>query len=170
MEKMPATMPPAPERHMHAWHDFPYALLSDPFGLFKRLGYEFDRSFPIPHKFDEIAKATWTPQVEMAMREDALVVRADLPGVKREDITTEIDGNMLTIKGERRTEHEEKTETKFRSERMYGGFWRSFRLPETADGAKAKAAFKDGVLEVVVPLEPKPEAKIRKLAIETHAK
>jgi HSP20 family protein len=112
-----------------------------------------------------MAKAAWSPQVEILEREGTIVLRADLPGLGKDDISVEIDGNVIAIKGERKTQSEERKEKYFRSERSYGSFYRSFRLPDGADVSKAKATFKDGVLEVEVPAPAEQTSPAKKLEI-----
>ncbi len=83
----------------------------------------------------------WTPQVEVFQRENQIVVRADLPGINKEDLKIEIDKNRLTLQGERKKESEEKGEGFYRSERSYGSFYRAIPLPEGAKTENAKAKF-----------------------------
>jgi HSP20 family protein len=95
----------------------------------------------------------WAPAVEVRERDSALVVSADLPGIDQKDVKVEVDNNMLVIQGERKRE-EEKTEGGFRrSERFYGTFYRAIPLPENAKPDQAKADFRNGVLEVTIPVE-----------------
>ena len=90
-----------------------------------------------------------------------LVVKADMPGLKREDIKVEITESELTVSGERKLEKEEKGKDVYRSERSYGSFFRSIALPEGAKVDLAKATVKDGVLEVKMPLTRIESAKRR---------
>jgi HSP20 family protein len=99
------------------------------------------------------------PRVELTDREDEYVVRAELPGVKRDDLTLELAGDVLTIKGEKRHEkHEEKGET-VRSEIAYGAYGRTIALPTGVDPEAVKAEFHDGVLEVHLPKVEKTERR-----------
>lgn len=154
---------------------------ADPFAYMRRLNDEFDRVFhgfgflrgfpgtglmETPREIAEVAKAAWSPQTELLEREGKLVVRIDLPGLTKKDVSVDVTDDMLTIKGERKQEKEEKTETTYRSERCYGSFYRSFRLPTGTDVTAAKALFKDGVLEIEMPAPPKPEERIKRLEIE----
>ncbi len=86
----------------------------------------------------------------MAEIDGKLTVRADLPGMEKDDINVEIKDNRLTIQGERKNELEEEKEGFYRSERSYGGFCRSLALPENANIDDANATFKNGVLEVTI--------------------
>jgi HSP20 family protein len=99
------------------------------------------------------------PQIEVARRDGKFVVRAELPGLKREDIEVEIAGGSLRLSGERQEDREERDGGFFRSERSYGKFSRSIPLPEGVTGDDARAEFKDGVLEVTMsaPHEKKKE-------------
>ena len=90
----------------------------------------------------------WSPQVEAFRRGENFVVRADLPGMKRDDVTLEVENNVLTISGERTDEHEEHRDGFYRSERSYGQFYRAIPLPEGVNTDQCEATFKDGVLEV----------------------
>jgi len=106
----------------------------------------------------------WYPSVDVSENEDEIKVEADLPGMKKEDIDVNIDGNLLTIKGERKKEEETEGEGYYRSERSYGTFQRTFTLPSNVDTEQVKAKFKNGVLSLSLPkLE---EAKGKKIEIE----
>ena len=94
------------------------------------------------------SQSMWSPQVEMFERDGKLVVRADLPGLNKDDVKVEVVDNALTISGERRSEHEEKREGYFRSERSYGSFFRQIPLPEGVNADNADATFNNGVLEI----------------------
>jgi HSP20 family protein len=114
----------------------------------------------------------WSPQVEMFERDGQLVLRADLPGLAKDDVKVELADNAVTIKGERRDEREEKREGFYSSERSYGKFYRRLPLPQGVNTEDARASFRDGVLEITMPA-PKAEAKTpRKLEIngETQPK
>ena len=101
--------------------------------------------------------------MDLVETETEFVLRADLPGLSDEDVSIEVEDNVLTISGERKAEHEERKEGYYRVERSFGRFSRSLTLPEGVDPEAVKASFEHGVLEVHVP---KPEArKPRKVAI-----
>ena len=106
-------------------------------------------------------ESLWTPQVEVAQRGDRFVVRADLPGVDKDDVDVEVDDNVLTISGERRDEQEEERNGIFRSERSYGSFYRAIPLPEGVNADECDAKFNDGVLEISLPL-PRHEQRTSK--------
>jgi HSP20 family protein len=141
------------------------------FPLFRRLGREidflFDR-FGLERNIFEPAETMWTPDVEMFQRGTDLVIRADVPGMKREDVTVEMTDGMLTLRGERKQEKEEKKEGYYRAERTFGSFLRTLPLPEGVKVEEAKAVMRDGVLEITVPTTKVAEKK-RTLAIEEPA-
>lgn len=112
--------------------------------------------------------AEWSPQIDVKEREGQLVVRADLPGLTRDDITVELTDDVLTIQGERKEEKKEEREGYFYSERSHGRFFRAVPLPEGADPTKATAAFQNGVLEVSIALPPAATPTARRL--EVHEK
>lgn len=109
--------------------------------------------------------ATWRPNIEAFQRGNEFVVRADLPGIEKDDVTVEIADEALTIHGERREEREEEREGFYRSERSYGTFYRSVPLPQGALADTAQANFKNGVLEVTVEAPPTSVSRGRKLEI-----
>ena len=99
----------------------------------------------------EDAFGAWAPPVDIFERKDHLVLRAEVPGVQKEDMDVRIENGVLTLHGERKQEVDVKEENAHRMERVYGAFTRSFSLPTTVDAAKVTATYKDGVLEVTVP-------------------
>lgn len=159
-----------------------------PFGMMRRMMDDMDRLFeniglgttttalaPVGalDAIDELtrlpalaAQAVWTPAIEVFERGNELVVRADLPGLKREDVNVEVDNGVLTISGERRSEYEEESpEGFYRSERIYGVFSRSIPLPEGVKEDQVKATFQDGVLEVTIPKPEGEQSRRRKINI-----
>jgi len=98
----------------------------------------------------------WVPAMDLVETEDHLVLKADLPGLSREDVNIEIKDGVLTVSGERRAEHQENSEGFYRVERAFGQFSRSMTLPDGIDAERVAAEFTDGVLEVRIP---KPEAR-----------
>lgn len=128
---------------------FGFPSLRSPFfanDLFKPSFSAFD-NFPFSG-VNEGFLNNWSPDVEMFEREGNLIVQADLPGMKKDDIKVEINENLLTIEGERKEDREERGEGFYRSERTYGSFCRQIPLPEGVKTENAKAEFKNGVLEV----------------------
>ena len=99
----------------------------------------------------ERAGTAWMPAVEVLQCDGKLVVRADVPGMSKDDIDVEIADGQLVISGERTQEHEEHRDDFYRTERVYGRFYRAIPLPERVEADKAQATFKDGVLEITIP-------------------
>lgn len=93
----------------------------------------------------------WNPAVDVYENDDAIIVKAELPGVDKDQITVDVEGRVLTIKGERKYENEVKEDSYYRRERSYGSFQRAFTLPDGADSDAIKAEYKDGVLKIKVP-------------------
>jgi len=106
----------------------------------------------------------WVPAMDLVETDDHFVLRADLPGVTHDDVDLSLEENVLTVSGERKTEHEERGEGFYRVERATGTFSRSLTLPDGVDGDAIAARFENGVLEVRIP---KPEQrKPRKVQIQ----
>jgi HSP20 family protein len=99
----------------------------------------------------------WSPTVDVSEDKDAVTVKAELPGVEQKDIAVSLQDGVLSIKGEKRAEKEEKDKRYHRVERSYGAFYRSIQLPSTVDTGKVSATFKDGVVTITLPKAP--EAK-----------
>jgi HSP20 family protein len=130
-----------------------------------RVGSLFGREFfPFTKEFEHV---DWVPKVEVLKHDGDLTVRADLPGLKKDDVKVELTDEALTISGERKEEKEEKREGYYRSERSYGSFYRCIPLPEGVKTDTAKAEFRDGVL-VVTMQAPKSETHGRVLEIKTE--
>jgi HSP20 family protein len=110
----------------------------------------------------------WAPAIDVFEKGDKLVVKAEVPGMKEDDIHVSVEGDMLTIRGEKKTESEVKEEDYYRSERSYGSFFRSVALPSTVDASKIEADYENGVLEVTLP--KKPEVKPKKVAVKKKEK
>jgi len=134
----------------------------DPFrelgGLHTRLNRLFGES---PTRFDdEGLLTTWAPPVDIQETEQEYVVKADLPDMKKDDVKVELNNGVLTVKGERKQEKEEKGKQFHRIERAYGEFVRRFVLPTEVDGTRVAADFKEGVLTVHLPktAAAKPQA------------
>jgi HSP20 family protein len=100
----------------------------------------------------------WTPSVDLVRKDDALVLRADIPGIKPDDVRIEVEDDVLTISGEHTEEKEEKEERYMRRERRYGSFSRTMALPRGVKPEDIEATTEHGVLEVTIPL-PKEEEK-----------
>jgi len=110
----------------------------------------------------------WLPSIEVFERENKLVVKAELPGMKEDDVDISVSDDLLTIKGEKRAESEVKDEDYYLCERSYGSFMRTIRMPSNADTGKINADFEDGVLEVTIPKTA--ETKPKKIAVSAKPK
>jgi HSP20 family protein len=148
--------------------DSPFGLLStSPFGLMRRLRDDMDQFFGNAWSGSrERETGAWWPAVEVSEQAGKLTVHADLPGVDKNDVKVELTDGNLIIQGERKREHQEESGGFRRSERSYGTFYRSIPLPDGANTEGARAQFKDGVLEVTVPV-PESQRK-RTIPIETE--
>jgi HSP20 family protein len=160
---------------------FPSLLSGSPFSFMRRFGEEMDRLFDdfgfgrgwlapsfgrdfFPAGFGDFGRTGWSPQVEVFEREGQFVVRADLPGLTKDDVKVEVADGALTISGERKSEHEEKGEGFYRSERSYGSFYRQIPLPEGVNADEAQATFNNGVLEISIQA-PQRQPRSRRLEI-----
>ncbi len=152
---------------------------SDRFALLRQLTSEMDRVFDdsLWSRFGfpalrnvAVPSGGWSPRVDVFEKDNRLVTKVDLPGVKKEDVTVEVTDGHLALSGQRQRESEEKKDDVYRSEREYGSFYRTVPLPEGVKLEDVKATFADGVLEVSVPLPARPEAKVRKVEIQEPAK
>ena len=112
-----------------------------------------------------LSEATWAPQVETFRRDGNIVVRADLPGLSKDNITVEAEDDVLMISGERSDEVKDERDDFYRSERSYGRFFRAIQLPEGANADQIEATFKDGVLEVTVPAPKVTSTRHRQIKI-----
>jgi HSP20 family protein len=102
-------------------------------------------------RFGDEATGRWLPPVDITESDDSYSISLEVPGSKKEDVTVECHDNVLTIKGEKKSEREEKDEHRHYVERSYGSFSRAFTLPSDAAGDQVKAKFRDGVLSVEIP-------------------
>lgn len=112
-------------------------------------------------EFEEI-----TPSVDIFEEAEDVVVKAELPGMKKEDIEVKLTDNTITISGEKKKEEKVEKKDYYRLERSYGSFCRAFSLPAEVQTDKAKAQFKDGILEVRIPKSEEAKRKEKKLLIE----
>jgi HSP20 family protein len=127
----------------------------EPFAELGELRSRFDRMF------DELAdgrERTWTPAIDVVRDNGNLVIRADVPGIKPDEVKIEVDDDILTVSGAHEEKKEEKDKDFLRRERRYGSFTRSMALPAGVDAKKIKAKTHDGVVEVTIPL-PKDTKK-----------
>ena len=157
------------------------SVAASPFEWMDRLSEEMDRTFSrvfrdfgFPRRswlsrglFDSPTRQDiWSPRVEAFQKGDRFTVRAELPGLKKDDVQVELTDDAVTIHGERREEREEKREGYFHSERQYGEFHRTIPLPEGVIGESAQASFRDGVLEVSMQAAPAEASRGRRVEIK----
>jgi HSP20 family protein len=133
------------------------------FGLASGFGTGMDRE--LWRDIPSLEQPAWSPQVETFRRGDQLVVRADLPGLQKDDLKVEIDDGVLTISGERSEEHEDDRDNYYRSERSYGQFYRAIPLPTGVTGEQSEASFKDGVLEVTLPAPQEKGSRVKQIPV-----
>ena len=127
-----------------------------------RLFSEMARRSPVAE--EEMIQGAWIPPVDIFETGDSIVIKAELPGISKEDITLEVKENTLTIKGEKKFEKDVKEESYHRVERSYGAFQRAFSLPGTVQQDKVKAKFRDGILEITIPKAE--EAKPKQIKVD----
>lgn len=116
----------------------------------------FDRyakslGWPLNGDQELISKEDWAPRVDISETDNELVIKADIPDVKKEDVKVSVDEGVLTIQGEKKQEREESGKKYHRVERFYGNFSRSFSLPSYVNESKIEATFKNGVLKLSIP-------------------
>jgi HSP20 family protein len=138
----------------------------DPFQQLAEMQREVDRILGRTQHNGDTTHA-WLPVVDIEQTKDAVVLKFDLPGMKREDVLVEVEGRTLTVSGERKEEKEDTHEGYYSRERTTGRFSRSFMLPENVEESKIEAKFEDGVLIVKVPRSA--EEKPRKISIKPAA-
>jgi HSP20 family protein len=162
----------------------PFLDVGSPFRMLERFADEMDRIFEdfgfgrglstsragrgflrTPSRGAAAEWDAWAPDIEVFQRNDELVVRADLPGLTKDDVKVDVTEDGITIQGERKREHEEEREGVYRSERTYGSFYRTIPLHEGVITDQAKATFKDGVLEITMPAPPEQVRRGRRVEI-----
>ena len=131
----------------------------DPFASLAEIQDEVNRLFDTSLRRHGGFEGVFNPAIDVIVEKDRLVLKADLPGLSKEDVSVSLQENYLTIKGEKKQESEQKETNYFVSERTYGSFTRMIELPTAVDAKKIEARFKDGVLEVTLPRteEAKPK-------------
>jgi HSP20 family protein len=140
----------------------------DNYNTLRRLNTALDEAFSgWPFQQDESGSITssWHPACNVFEDKESVKIVAELPGVKPEDVKLSLENNLLTIRGEKKQEAEERSERVHRYERSYGSFERTFVLPSTVDGDKISAEYQNGVLTVVVPKAEK--ARPREIPVRT---
>jgi HSP20 family protein len=156
------------ERGLETRGGFPDLFAASPFQIMRRMTEEMDRafgrafgSFPGP-LHDEGA---WSPRIEAFQKEDQFIVRAELPGLKREDIEVSVTDDVITLQGRREHKEEQEREGFYHSEISYGSFYRTIPLPEGIITDSCEANFRDGVLEVRLQAPPKEVSRGRRIEV-----
>src|SRR5581483_4719393 len=150
---------------------------AEPLSLFDDFEAEMDRFWRRPlslwpsswlRPFRGVAREslTWAPRMDMYEKDDAIVVKAELPGLKKDDVQVEIQGEDLIIRGESKAESEIKDEDYYRSERNFGSFYRRMPLPAGVTAEQIHASLTDGVLEVRVPKPAEAKAEAKKIPVK----
>lgn len=146
----------------------PKDIWSDPFHSLESLGNEMNRFFnSLSRRMGGgrgLFEREWGPDIDVYDSKDEILVKVDLPGMKKDEIDVSIQGDTLTIKGEKKKESEIKEENFIMAERCCGMFHRTITLPSTIDQEKVSASYKDGVLELKLP--KKEEAKTKQISVE----
>jgi HSP20 family protein len=153
---------------------------TSPFALMNRMTQEMDQMFD--RVFGDFGLTTrpfssglfgsstrqglWSPRIEAVQKGDRFIVRADLPGLKKDDVQVELGENALTIHGERNDQREDERDGYYHSERQYGEFYRTIPLPEGVIAESAQASFRDGVLEISMQAPPAEATRGRRLEIK----
>jgi HSP20 family protein len=152
----------------------------NPLTLLRQMTSELDRMFEDPFwpsfrwpSFMAPARTEapqWMPKIDVFERDKHLIVKADLPGMRKDDVKVEVTDGYLAISGERKRETEERKDSVYRAECEYGSFYRTIPLPDGVAAQDVKATFSDGVLEVSLPLPARSEPKPHRVAIQEAPK
>jgi HSP20 family protein len=121
------------------------------------------RDFPLTHSLGEGVPERWAPSIDIAESDQQYVVTVELAGANRDDVNVEVQDGVLTVRGEKRNEREERNEERRYIERTYGSFRRSFTLPANANGDDVRAQFRDGVLSIEIPKREEEKPKTIKV-------
>jgi HSP20 family protein len=136
------------------------------------MGGMFGRGWPFAGAqgaFPESA-TFWSPDIEMYEEQGKLVVEAELPGMRKEDVQVEIEGDAIVVSGERRHESRERGAGRYMSERSYGTFHRMIRVPDGADAESANATFRDGILRIEMPFNQRVRGRRLEIGEGTQGK
>lgn len=139
----------------------PYRDLWDMYGKINKL---FEEDLRREDEESPMSDRCWAPATDIYETKDEYVFKLELPGISKEDVKVELNGDKLSISGDRKEEKEVKREEYHRVERVCGTFARNFQLPKNADGQKVKAGMKDGILELRIP--KREEAKAKSIPID----
>lgn len=140
----------------------------DPWREMEDLFDRYTKSAGLPRSASQEPLATqdWSPRVDISETDGEFLIKAELPEVKKDDVHVSVDNGVMTLRGERRQEKEEKGKRFHRIERHYGSFSRSFTLPDNVDASKIKATFKDGMLNLQLPKTTKSKPKSISVSID----
>lgn len=136
----------------------------DPFRELTALQDEFSRLFPGVRGGEAAGRESWMPSVDVFETQEAVEIKAELPGLEPDDISLEVEDNVLTLSGERRFKEEVEEDKYYRVERRYGSFSRSLALPQSVDTDNIGAKYENGILEVTVPKVE--EAKPKRISVD----
>jgi HSP20 family protein len=135
--------------------------------LQNRMNRVFEETFgTTPFPGEQPAAGSWSPAVDIFETDQEIVLRAEVPGVAKEQVHVEVDDGVLELRGERKFEKEAKEESYHRVERAYGAFQRYFSLPDSVDSEKVRAELKDGILEV--RLGKREQAKPKQIRVNVN--
>jgi HSP20 family protein len=185
--KAGAGMPPRDERkadRLARRASLAAATAASPFAFIRRFAEELDRlvdDFGVEHEVHMprlfsrghemlrrgagLVEAEWSPRVDVVEREGKLIIRAELPGLTKDDIKVDVTGDAIAIEGERKHEAKEERGGYSYRECSYGRFFRSIPLPEGADASEAAAEFRNGMLEVTIPTPRRPAPSSRRIEV-----
>ena len=130
-----------------------------PVNLFNQFNDEMNRYFSLTRAGAANQEQDWMPAVDIREENNQYLLTADIPGVNRKDIEITLEEGVLTVKGERNTETDVSEQGYRRRERTHGTFMRQFTLPDTVNATGISASARDGVLEIMIPKQDKPEAR-----------
>jgi HSP20 family protein len=142
----------------------------DPYRELSSLADRFNRAVGSRERDEEMGLGAWIPPVDIAEDKDKITVTAELPGFKEDEVEIQMEGNILTIRGERKFEQEKEGKNYHRVERAYGQFVRTFSLPANVDRENIRARFKNGLLEIEMPKREDARPKQIKISAETSGK
>lgn len=149
----------------------------EPLNLLRQMTSELDRVFDEPWTLFRWPSADlaspdgpiWAPKVDVMTKDNTLVTRVDLPGMKKEDVLVEVEDGFLTLSGERKKETKNEQDNVYREEREYGSFCRTVPLPKGVKADDVKATFSNGVLEITIPLPVAAASNGRTIPVQDAA-